>query len=104
MVLRLRPLTEEEAKIIKKWSQSRTEEARLVERAKIISQASQGQKVPQIAQALDIDEKTVRKWLKRFELQGVQGLPDAPRPGAPSRYTPEVKAQIIAAALTHPPT
>jgi transposase len=102
MALRLRPLTEEETQTIKKWSQSRTEEARLVERAKIIRLASEGERVPQIAQALNINEKSVRKWLKRFREQGVEGLTDAQRSGAPSRYTPEVKAQIIAAALTNP--
>jgi len=36
MALHVRALTREEAQTIKKWSQSRTEEARLVERAKII--------------------------------------------------------------------
>ncbi len=102
MALHLRALTEEESKTIKKWSQSRTEEARLVERAQIIRLASESKPVPEIAEAMGVNEKTVRKWLRRFEKQGVQGLIDAPRCGAPSRYTPEVKAQIIAAALTHP--
>ncbi len=102
MALRLRTLTEEESQTIKKWSQSRTEAARLVERAKIIRLASEGHRVPKIAQALSIDEKTVRKWLKRFGEQGLEGLCDAPRSGSPSRYTPEVKARIIATALTHP--
>ena len=102
MALHVRALTEEESKTIKKWSQARTEEARLVERAQIIRLASEGQPVAEIAEAMEVNEKTVRKWLKRFEQQGVQGLLDAPRTGAPSRYTPEVKAQIIALALTHP--
>jgi transposase len=102
MALHLRALTEEESQTIKKWSQSRTEEARLVERAKIVTLANAGQPVPEIAEALGINEKTVRKWLKRFAEQGPAGLQDAPRSGAPSRYTPEVKAQIIAAALTNP--
>jgi transposase len=102
VALRLRPLTEEEAKTIKKWSQSRSEEARLVERARIIRLASEGQRVPKIAEAVGLDEKTVRKWLKRFAEHGVDGLEDAPRSGAPSRSTPEVKAQIIAAALSNP--
>jgi transposase len=102
MALHLRPLTEEETKTIKKWSQSRTEEARLVERAKIVQWASAGRQVPEIAATLGIHEKTVRKWLKCFVEQGPSGLEDAPRSGAPSRYTPEVKARIIAAALTHP--
>jgi transposase len=102
MALHLRALTEEESKTIKKWSQSRTEEVRLVERAKIIWLASQRQSISQIAQTLSMDEKTVRKWLKRFAEQGPSGLEDAPRSGAPSRYTPEVKARLIALALTNP--
>ncbi len=102
MALHLRPLTEEETKTIKKWSQSRTEEARLVERAKIVQLASAGRQVPEIAETLGLNEKTVRKWLKRFAEQGPSGLEDAPRSGAPSRYTPEVKARIIATALSNP--
>jgi transposase len=102
MVLRLRRLTEEETRTIQKRSQSRTEEARLVERAKIIRLASEGQRVPEIAGVVGLDEKTVRKWLKRFAERGLDGLEDAPRSGAPSRYTPEVKARIIAAAVTNP--
>ena len=102
MALHLRPLTEEETKTIKKWSQSRTEEARLVERAKIVQLASAGRQVPEIAETLGSHEKTVRKWLKRFAEHGPSGLEDAPRSGAPSRYTPEVKARIIALALTNP--
>lgn len=102
MTLRLRPLTGEESRAIKKMSQSRTEEARLVERASMIRLASEGQTVPQIAAALDLDGKTVRKWLKRFTEHGLAGLSDAPRPGAPSRYTAEVKAEIVATALKRP--
>lgn len=102
MTLRLRALTEEETRVIKKVSQSRTEEARLVERANIIRLANEGKTVSQIAAAVSIDEKTVRKWLKRFAEQGLVGLADAPRSGAPARYTPEVKAEIVATALRRP--
>ena len=63
MALHLRALTEEESKTIKKWSQSRTEEARLVERAQIIRLASESKPVPEIAEAMGVNEKTVRKWL-----------------------------------------
>ena len=51
---------------------------------------------------MSLDEKTVRKWLKRFAEQGCSGLEDAPRSGAPSRYTPEVKGRLIATAFTRP--
>ncbi len=102
MTLRLRPLSEEEAKAIKKWSHSRTEAARLVQRATIIHLASEGQTVPQIAQAMGVGQKMVRLWLKRFAEQGLVGLQDTPRSGSPSTYGAEVKAQIIATAMTPP--
>jgi transposase len=102
MTLRLRTLTEEETRVIRQVSQSRTEEARLVERATIIRLASEGKTVPRIAAEVRSDEKTVRKWLKLFAEQGVTGLADAPRSGAPARYSPEVKAEMVATALRPP--
>jgi transposase len=44
----------------------------------------------------------VRKWVKRFNDQGLAGLEDAPRSGAPSRYTAQNKARVLEAALTRP--
>ncbi len=102
MTLRLGALTAEEAQAITKLSHSRTEAARVVERAKIIRLASEGQSVPRIAQTLGVGEKMVRLWLKRFTEAGLAGLEDAPRAGAPAHYWPEVRAQLIATALTHP--
>src|SRR6266516_2797292 len=98
----LRPFTQEEERVITKLVRSQTASARLVERAKILHLASQGQTVPQIAASLGINEKTVRKWFRRFEQQGLAGLEDAPRSGAPSRYTAENKARVLEAALTRP--
>ena len=100
--LRLRPLTEEEERVIRKLAHSRTASARLVQRAKIIELASQGQTIPQVMHQLHLSEQLVRKWWKRFEQQGLAGLEDAPRPGAPSRYTAENKARVLEAALTRP--
>jgi len=100
--LRMRELSEEEERVIKKLAHSRTASARLVERARIIELASQGQTIPQVIQQLHLSEHMVRKWWNRFEEQGPAGLEDAPRPGAPSRYTAEKKARVLEAALTNP--
>src|SRR5436305_1253503 len=100
--LHLRTLNEEEERVIRKLAHSRTASARLVQRAQIIELASQGQTIPQIMQQLHLSEHMVRKWWKRFELQGLAGLEDAPRPGAPSRYSAENKARVLEAALTRP--
>lgn len=100
--LDIREFTQEEKRVITKLARSQTASARLVERAKILHLASEGQSVPQIAQTLSLNEKTVRKWFKRFEQMGLAGLEDAPRSGAPSRYTAENKARVLEAALTRP--
>ncbi len=100
--LRMRALTEEEERVITKLARSRTASVRLVQRAKIIQLAKEGHTIPQIMQQLGMTERIVRKWWKRFEQQGLAGLEDAPRPGAPSRYTAENKARVLEAALTRP--
>lgn len=100
--LRLRELTEEEARVIAKLARSQTVSIRLVQRARIIQVASQGKTIAQISAELGSSANVVRKWFKRFETQGVAGLNDAPRSGAPSRYTAESKARVVATARTRP--
>src|SRR5579875_216071 len=102
--LKLRALTEEEQQIISTLVRSRTASIRLVERARIIHAASQGQTIPQIAASLHLREATVRKWFKRFSEQGVAGLEDAPRSGAPPTYTAENRAVVLEVAATAPST
>jgi transposase len=102
MVLQVREMTAEEEAAIARLAKARTEPARLVERATMIHLAQQGQRVPAIARDLGLGEDTVRLWLKRFNAQGVEGLADAPRSGAPPRYTPEQVGEVVAAALTDP--
>ncbi len=102
MTIRRRPLTGEEQATIGKWSRSRTESARRVERATLIRLASEGKTIPQIARERDLDVPMVRKWIKRFLAHGLVGLEDAPRTGAPSRYGGDLKGRIIATAFTAP--
>lgn len=102
MMIRLRELSTEERASVTRLSQSRTAAARLVERAKIIALAARGERVPAIAGALHLHERTVRVWLKRFNAAGVEGLNDAPRSGRPATYTPEQVGAVIATALTNP--
>ncbi len=70
--------------------------------AQIIHLASQDKTISQIADELGCGTNVVRKWFKRFSVQGLAGLNDAPRSGAPSRYTPENRAHVVATARTRP--
>jgi transposase len=102
MAVRIRELTDDERETIERLAHSRTEAARLVERAKILWFASQGEKAPQVAKRLGIDPRTVLTWLKRFNEEGLAGLQDKPRSGRPVTYPPEVVAEVLATSLTSP--
>ena len=103
-MIRLRALTSEEQQMIERLAHSRTAEARLVERARMLWHASQGLSVPAIASELGLHAQTVRHWLKRFNALGLEGLHDLARGGRPATYTPEQVAEVIATALTDPQT
>ncbi len=100
--LLVRELTVEERGMIEDLARSRTEPARVVERARIILHSSQRQRVPEIARLLNISTKPVRLWIKRFNAAGLAGLKDDPRSGRPATYTPEQIGEVIAGSLTNP--
>jgi transposase len=102
MAVPIRELTDDERQAIERLAHSRTEAARLVERARILWHASQGERAPQIAKRLGLNERTVLTWLKRFNEQGLPGLADRPRSGCPPTYTPAVVSEVIATSLTDP--
>jgi len=104
MALRLRNLTAEEYSAIQQLAHSRTAPARQVERARMVWHAAQDERVPAIASRLGVDARTVRLWLGRFQTEGLAGLEDRPRSGAPVTYTPEVVGEVIATSLTDPKT
>jgi transposase len=100
--LLVRALTVEERGIIESLARSRTEPARVVERARIILHSSDGQLVPVVARLLNISTKPVRLWIKRFNAAGLVGLRDEPRSGRPATYTSEEIGEVIATSLTNP--
>lgn len=102
LAIRLRPLTDEERETLEKRTRSRTDEARAVERARIVLLASEGLLVPAIAERLGLESAWVRVWIKRFNADGLSGLRDRPRSGRPATYSAEQVGEVIAASLTNP--
>lgn len=65
-----------------------TRDVRLRTRAQmILLAAEQHLSAPAIAQIVRIDEETVRRWLKRYQAEGIAGLADLPGGGAPAKVT-----------------
>src|SRR5918911_300387 len=63
-----------------------------------------GPQRPQIAQRLGAEVQAVRRWIHRFNAEGLAGLADRRRAGRPATYTAEQVATLIATALTAPRT
>lgn len=56
----------------------------------------------QIAEIVRASEETVRRWLKRYLAEGVEGLSDAPQPGAPRKVTEEYREELLHAVRRRP--
>jgi transposase len=49
-------------------------------------------------------EETVRRWLKCYLAEGVEGLRDVPHPGAPRKVTEEYRGLLVEAVKRRPRT
>lgn len=94
--------TENDRKALEQLARSRTEEARMVERAKIILKCLDGERVHKVAKDLKVRPNTVIEWRRRFEKDGIQGLKDKPRSGKPASYDAEFR-KIVLETLELPP-
>jgi transposase len=98
----LRALTAEERHEVERLARSRTAEARLVVRAKIVLGLAAGERPYRVADRVGVGRAAAYERLHRFNAEGLQGLTDHPPPGRPHTYTAEQRAEVIAAALTKP--
>lgn len=71
-----------------------------VTRARIILLAADGMSSRQISTTVGMHESHVAMWRQRFLAEGIDGLGDAPRPGAPRRYDHDDWIKIAALATT----
>jgi transposase len=101
-LLTLRPLTDDEIGTLDRLAHARTAPARTVERAQLVWHAHHGERVPAIASAVGVCEATVRRWVTRFNVRGLEGLADEARVGRPPIYTAEEVGTVIATSLTNP--
>jgi transposase len=84
-------------------TKSRIEQARSVERARIILACLEGKEIQQVARELGVSIPTVSKWRKRFALWGLRGLRDEPRPGKPVTYDAAFRNRVLTLVEQPPP-
>jgi len=89
-------LTDKDRAILERWSRSRSTEARLVERARIVLLAAEGWENKDIAVELGVTRATVGRWRDRFAARGMVGIEkDAPRGGRPPKTRDDLAEKII---------
>jgi transposase len=88
---------------LKRLSKSRSDEARMVERARIILRCLAGKRNDVIAAELGVGPVSVGVWRKRFAEHGLSGLSDLARPGKPPTYPADLKQRILKQLETPPP-
>ena len=84
-------------------ARSRTEEARLVERAKIILACLDGKRNDAVGRELGVRPNTVGLWRKRFAASGLAGLRDRARPGKTPKYGADLRLRVLRQLELPPP-
>lgn len=97
-------LTPEDRSSLESWVRAGKTERRLAERARVILAAAEGQSTIQIARSQRMRPATVSKWRVRFSQAGLNGVQDAPRPGAVRRYNETTERRILAKLDEAPPS
>ena len=60
-----------------------TKEARIFRRAQAVREVVKGHRIQQVSDRLNFTYSALRKWVHRFDQEGIEGLADRPRPGRP---------------------
>ena len=80
-----------------------TRDVRLRTRAQMLLLAAERRlTAAAIAEIVRASEETVRRWLKRYLAEGIEGLRDVPHPGAPRKVTAKYRERLIHAVRRRP--
>lgn len=82
---------------------SRTEEPRIIVRARIVLACLEGGEIQQVAREQGTSIPTVRKWRSRFAHAGPLGLQDRPRSGKPAIYDAAFRDRVLGLLKEPPP-
>jgi transposase len=90
--IRLPVSEEEEARLARYYDE--TDHAETRTRAQMVLLAAEGQTAPQIAPLVRRSVDTVQRVLRRYQREGLAGLPHRPRPGRPAAVPVAWQAEL----------
>lgn len=98
---RVHTLSDEEKKALEQLHRD-TNDADVRSRCDMILWSNAGLSPPQIAARVRFSRRTVTRYIKRYEAEGLQGLHTKPRTGRPRRVTAEYEAKLLKAVEQEP--
>ena len=101
----VRVVSETEEHQLRTLANSRTQLHRLVQRAQLIVNMMDDSQLTASKAAMQVGFKTGvsgAHWIKRFNEEGIEGLADKPRSGAPKTHSMQVRSKLIDLAMQRP--
>jgi len=100
--IQLSPQTPEQLEALDELYRT-TRDVRLRQRAQVVLLAAEkGLVAAEIGAIVRLSEESVRRWLKRYEAEGMEGLKDVPRPGVAAVVTPTYREQLVTTVRQRP--
>jgi transposase len=96
-------LSAEERETLLRWTRRHSSAQALALRSRIVLACAEGKANTEVAGELGCDRSTVAKWRQRFAADRLEGLGDAPRPGAARRIGDDVVEAIVVQTLETAP-
>lgn len=96
-------LSDEERDTLRRWARRHSSSQALSLRSRIVLACADGKTNTAIAEELGCNQVTVAKWRHRFHADRLEGLGDAPRPGAARTVSDEVVEAIVVETLETTP-
>jgi len=96
-------LSQEERDTLRRWARRHSSSQALALRSRIVLACAEGETNTAIAEDLGCNQVTVSKWRRRFAADRLEGLADAPRPGAARKIGDDVVEAIVVETLETTP-
>jgi len=96
-------LSDTERETLQRWARRHTSSQALALRSRIVLSCAQGLSNQAVAEAERVHPSTVGKWRRRFAVDRLEGLCDAPRPGAVRTVADETVERVLVDTLESTP-
>ncbi len=96
-------LSEAERETLQRWARRHTSSQALATRSRVVLACADGLSNQAIADQERVHPSTVSKWRHRFAVDRVEGLCDAPRPGAARTVADEIVEKVLVDTLESTP-